>query len=230
MDEGYMGFHLAQSIDNEMAKLCPQKQPTITMLTQAVVNADDPAFAKPEKLIGEYYTEEEARKFAEETGAQYVNTGEKGWRRIVASPHPAGFCEEETLKTLLEHHDVIIAAGGGGIPVVKDDYGYRGVAAVIDKDFAAAKLAEMLDADTLLILSEADRVSLNAGTADEKNLTEWTTTEAKEQLEQINQPGMRNKVEAAILFAESGMGRKAVIANVHHALEAADGGAGTLIQ
>lgn len=230
MDEGYMGFHLAQSIDNEMAKICPQKQPTITMLTQAIVDEKDPAFDDPEKLIGEYYPEDEARKFMQETDTKYVDTGEKGWRRVVASPKPIGFCEEDTLKALLNHHDMIIAAGGGGIPVVKDDYGYRGVAAVIDKDFAAAKLAEMLDADILLILAEADQVSLNAGTADEKNLTEWTTMEAKKQLEQISQSGMRNKVEAAVMFAESGMGRKAVIANVYHALDAADGRSGTLIQ
>lgn len=230
MDEGYMGFHLAQSIDNELARICPQKQPTITMLTQAIVDEDDPAFKDPKKLIGEYYPEEEARKFMEETGVQYVNTGEKGWRRVVASPKPVGFCEEDTLKALLDHHDMIIAAGGGGIPVVKDDYGYRGVPAVIDKDFAAAKLAEMLDADMLLILAEAHQVSLNEGTPEEQKLTEWTTTEAQKQLEELTQPGMRNKVEAAITFAGSGLGRKAVIANVHHALDAADGRSGTLIQ
>ncbi|MBD5559938.1 MAG: carbamate kinase [Clostridia bacterium] len=230
MDEGYMGFHLAQSIDNEMAKTCPQKQPTITILTQAVVDEKDPAFENPTKMIGEYYTEEQAKKYSEETGDKYVKVGDKGWRRIIASPKPVGFCEETTLKTLLNQHDMIIAAGGGGIPVARDEYGYKGIPAVIDKDVAAEKLAEMLDADMLLLLVHTDKVILDDGTPEGHEVSEITAEDAKKQMDRLKQIGMQTKVAAAVDFAESGMGRKAIIANVHHALEAADGRSGTIIK
>lgn len=221
MDEGYMGFHLAQEIDNILNGKKPERAPTVTFLTQAVVKEDDPAFSSPDKAIGEYYTKEQAEAYARETGNTYADKGEKGWRRVVPSPMPVDFLEASTIRTLADHHDMIIAAGGGGIPVVRKEHGWKGVPAIIDKDFAAAKLAELLEADMLLILAAAEHAALEE--------TEWTSQEAHEKLDGMKDPGACNKIRAALMFTESGAGRTAVIADVYRALDAVEGRCGTRI-
>lgn len=228
MDEGYMGFHLAQEIDNILNQKIPDRAPTVTFLTQAVVEENDPAFQHPDKAIGEYYTKEQAEEFSKATGNTYADKGKKGWRRIAPSPKPTDFLEAPVIRTLADHHDVIIAAGGGGIPVIKQENGWKGVAAVIDKDYAAAKLAELLEADMLLILAAARHASLELGGAEE-GAAQWTSQEAHERLESMTESGERNKLAAALNFTESGAGRIAVIADVHKALDAVEGRSGTKI-
>ncbi len=232
LSQGYIGYHLQNGI---LRELRIEKMPwhVATVVTQIEVNANDPAFKNPTKPIGAFYTEEEAKKLmAENPGSVYKEDSGRGWRQMVASPKPIDIVEKDSILNLLDHEFIVIACGGGGIPVVKNaDGDYEGVPAVIDKDFASAKLAELVDADYLFILTAVDRVCINFGKPDQEALEEISVERARELSAQGHfAPGsMLPKVEAAITFAESKKGRRAVIASLEKAPLAMKGESGTII-
>ena len=164
MSQGYIGYHLQQAIDQELMRNGIEDTVVITMLTQVIVDENDPAFENPTKPIGSYYDEATARRLMEETGYQYKEDAGRGWRRVVPSPEPVSIYERISLNTLINAKHVVIAGGGGGIPVVREEgCGYHGVPAVVDKDLAAEKLAELVNADVFVILTAVDRVAINFG-------------------------------------------------------------------
>lgn len=232
MSQGYIGFHLQKGIKKELRR---EGMPwhVATVVTQIVVDPDDPAFQNPTKPIGSFYTKEEAERLMDENPQIcFKEDAGRGYRRMVASPKPVDIAEKDSILNLLDHEFIVIACGGGGVPVIRDEYGdYQSVSAVIDKDFASAKLAELVDADYLFILTAVDRVAINYGKPDQRDLTEITVDEAEKLCQEGHfAPGsMLPKVEAAMKFAGSKMGRRAVIASLEKAPLAMVGESGTLI-
>lgn len=232
MSQGYIGFHLQNGIKKELRK---QGMPwhVETIVTQVVVDQDDPAFANPTKPIGSYYDEDTAKALMEShPGEVYAEDAGRGWRKMVPSPKPIDIVERDSIVNLLDQEFIVIACGGGGIPVIKDENGdYQGVSAVIDKDFASAKLAELVDADYLFILTAVDRVAINWGKPNQTELAQLTIEEAIKYCEegQFAPGSMLPKVQAAIQFAQSGKNKKAVIASLEKASLAMKGSTGTLI-
>ena len=169
MSQGYIGYHLQNGIHNEMQKRGINKC-VATVVTQVLVDEKDPAFQKPSKPIGAFYTKEQAEKIHEEKGYTMVEDAGRGYRQVVPSPKPVDVIEKEAVKTLISAGHVVITVGGGGIPVIEKDGKLVGTPAVIDKDFASAKLAELIDADMLIILPAVDRVAINWGKPDQKSL------------------------------------------------------------
>lgn len=229
MSQGYIGYHLQQAIDAELVRNGRDDIPVITMLTQVIVDKNDPAFQHPTKPIGGYYSREEAAMLAKETGHTYSEDAGRGWRRVVASPKPIGIYETMTLKALMDAKQVIIAGGGGGIPVIKDEFGYRGVSAVVDKDFAAAKLAELVGADHMFILTAVSKVAINFGKPNQQDLDDMKVEDAERYIKEghFAKGSMLPKIEAAIGFAKTG--KVAVIAALEETAEALKGRAGTAI-
>jgi len=230
MTQGYIGYHLTQCLMNELAARKINKQ-VGTVLTQVVVDKNDPAFQAPVKPIGEYFTEEYAARLIAETGKKYVEDSGRGWRLVVPSPKPIDICEKDVIKLLVDNNIVTMAGGGGGMPVLATDGGFVGIDAVIDKDFTAAKIAELISADCLFIITAVDRVKINFGKPDEKSLETITIAEAKQYISEGHfAPGsMLPKVEASLEFVTSGSGRKAIIGALDLAEEAINGKSGTAI-
>ncbi len=232
LSQGYIGYHLQNGIQREL-RIEGMPWHVATVVTQVEVDPNDPAFKNPTKPIGAFYTEEEAKQLmAANPGAVYKEDAGRGWRQMVASPRPVDIVEKDSILNLLDHEFIVIACGGGGIPVIKDvDGDYEGVPAVIDKDFASAKLAELTDADYFFILTAVDRVCINYGKPNQEELTEITVARAKELAAEGHfAPGsMLPKVEAAIAFASSKPGRRAVIASLEKAPLAMEGKSGTVI-
>ena len=232
MSQGYIGYHLQNGILREL-RIEGMPWHVATVVTQMEVDPNDPAFKNPTKPIGAFYTKEEAeRLMADNPGAVFKEDAGRGWRQMVPSPKPLNIVERDSILNLLDHEFIVIACGGGGIPVIRDaDGDYEGVPAVIDKDFASAKLAELCDADYLFILTAVDRVCINFGKPDQEELTELTVERAKALAAQGQfAPGsMLPKVEAAIQFATSKPGRRAVIASLEKAPLAMKGESGTVI-
>lgn len=232
MSQGYIGFHLQKGIKKELRR---EGMPwhVATVVTQIVVDLADPAFQNPTKPIGSFYTKEEAEKMMEENPQLFMKEDAgRGYRKMVASPKPMDIAERDSILNLLDHEFIVIACGGGGIPVILDENGdYKSVPAVIDKDFASAKLAELVDADYLFILTAVDRVAINYGKPDQRDLAEITVSEAEELCRQgYFAPGsMLPKVQAAMKFAAGKAGRKAVIASLEKAPLAMVGESGTQI-
>ena len=230
MSQGYIGYHIQQALRQ---KLCQRgiRLPVATLVTQVVVDQNDPAFQKPSKPIGPFYGEAEAKRLAQEKGYTVREDAGRGWRRVVPSPKPVDILEKDALDTLLGKA-IVITCGGGGIPVVKkaEDV-YEGVAAVIDKDFAAEAVAEHVEADVLLILTEVEHVAINFGKPDQKNLDRLTVADARKYIgEGQFAPGsMLPKVEAAVKFVEARPGKRAVISSLYHAVDAIEGKTGTEI-
>ena len=179
MSQGYIGYHLQQAIDEELVARGLADIPVVSMLTQVVVDPKDPAFANPTKPIVGYYSEDEAKKLMAERDDVYVDDAGRGWRRVVPSPKPVDIYEKISLKTLVDAGQVVIACGGGGIPVIYQGTRYKGVDAVIDKDFAAAKMAALIDADVFIILTAVDHVFVNFGTANQKAVENTSVAELK---------------------------------------------------
>ena len=203
-----------------------------TILTQVEVDAHDPAFDNPTKPIGAFMTQEEADKLVKEKGYKVVEDAGRGYRRVVASPKPKSIIEIDTIRSLVENDYVVVACGGGGIPVfVTEGHHLKGAAAVIDKDFAAEKLAEDLDADFLIILTAVEKVALNFGKPDETWLSDLPVEQAKAYAAAGHfAPGsMLPKVQAAVKFAESKKGRTALITLLEKAKEGIAGQTGTHI-
>ncbi|MDR1183906.1 MAG: carbamate kinase [Coriobacteriales bacterium] len=229
MSQGYIGYHLQQAIDKEMVARGYHEVPVVAMLTQVVVDQGDPAFLNPTKPIGGYFSEEEAQRLMRETNDVYREDAGRGWRRVVPSPKPIDIYEKETLRALLDDNQVVIACGGGGVPVVYSGMRYHGVDAVVDKDFAAARLAHLVEADILLILTAVDRVCINFNQPDCKPLETMTLAEAKGYMEQgcFAAGSMLPKVEAACSFVVGDPDRRAIIGSLDKALQAVQGQSGT---
>ena len=230
MSQGYIGYHIQQALRKSLEKR-NRHLPVVTVITQMVVDEHDPAFSNPAKPIGPFYTEEEARALEKEKGYVMKEDAGRGWRRVVASPEPLEIVEIDTIKTLWDS-TITVTCGGGGIPVIRNaDGSLRGVAAVIDKDLAAERLAEGMSADILMILTEVEQVCLNFNKPDQKALADISVAEAKQYVQEGHfAPGsMLPKMQAAIRFAESKPGRKAIITSLYKAEEALAGKTGTVI-
>lgn len=231
MSQSYIGYDLQNAIREELLNRGINK-PVACIVSQVVVDKNDPAFQKPTKPIGQFMSETEAKALAEKEGYTVVEDSGRGWRRVVASPKPAGIVEIETIRALSKAGQTVIACGGGGIPVMKTGNGLKGAAAVIDKDFASCLLAQELDADFLIVLTAVEKVAVHFGKPDQKWLDEMTTTQAKEYCEQGEfAPGsMLPKVQAGIAFAESKKGRTTLITLLEKAKEGIEGKTGTIIK
>jgi len=232
MSQGYIGYDLQNLIGEELDRR-ETGMHIATVLTQVSVDPDDPAFQNPTKPIGAFMTEAEAKKLADEKGINVAEDAGRGWRQVVASPKPKEIIEIHTIKALLDQNHAVIAVGGGGIPVIwTDKYHLKGVPAVIDKDFASECLAEQLDADMLIILTAVEKVAINFGKPDQKELDTLTPAEARKYIaeKQFAAGSMLPKVEAAVKFAESKPGRVAIITLLEKAKEGIDGKTGTRIQ
>ncbi len=230
MTQGYIGYHLQQSIEAELERRGIVK-PVATVVTQVEVSKDDPAFEHPTKPIGSFYTKEEAEKIVAETGYIFTEDAGRGYRRVVPSPIPVSIVELDVVETLVKNGVIVITVGGGGIPVVKEEYGYSGVAAVIDKDRASARLALDLKADMLVILTAVEKVSVNFRKPDQRDLSEMTLEEAKRYIEEGHfAPGsMLPKVESCISYLEAYPNGKALITSLEKAKDALRGETGTII-
>ncbi|MGI5948972.1 carbamate kinase [Peptoniphilus sp.] len=231
MSQGYIGYHLQNAIRHEFKEI-GRDVPVVTVITQVLVDKNDEAFKNPTKPIGSFYTEEEAKKIAEETGYDFKEDAGRGYRRVVASPMPVDIIEKESLRDLYAARNVIIACGGGGIPVVEEDGEYIGVAAVIDKDFSCEKMAEVMDADVLVILTAVDKVAINFGKPNEEWLDEMGIEDCEKYIDEGHfAPGsMLPKVKAAMSFVKSKEGRKALITSLECADDAIAGKNGTWIK
>ncbi len=231
MSQGYIGYHLQNAIREELLNR-DMKVPVATVVTQVIVDKDDQAFTNPTKPIGSFYSKEEADKLAADKGYIMVEDAGRGYRRVVASPLPVDVAEKETVKTLVDNGHVVITVGGGGIPVIKEGNKLVGVPAVIDKDFASSKVAEILDADYLIILTAVEKVAINFGKPEEKWLSELSIDDCNKYIDEGHfAPGsMLPKVKAAMKFAESKSGRRSLITSLEKAAEGIAGKTGTLIR
>ena len=231
MSQGYIGYHIQQGLSKVLRHRGSKKE-VATVVTQVVVDQNDPKFQNPSKPIGPFYKEDEAKALAAEKGYVMKEDAGRGWRRVVASPMPVEIVELDAVKCLVDNGFVVVSVGGGGIPVIRNANGdLEGTAAVIDKDLASEKLAEDLDADALVILTAVEKVSINYNKPNQKDLDTLTVDEAKKYIAEGHfAPGsMLPKVEAAIKFVESKKGRKSIITSLDKAVEALDGKAGTVI-
>lgn len=231
MSQGYIGYHIQQSMHEALIRIKKEHIPVVTIVTQMVVDKDDPAFKNPTKPIGPFYTEAEAKAISAERHYVMKEDAGRGWRRVVASPIPTRIVEIDSIKRLWDS-TIVVFAGGGGIPVVqREDGSYEGVAAVIDKDYAAELLAEQVGVDTLLILTEVEKVAINFNKPNQKDLDSMTVAEAERYIAEGHfAPGsMLPKVQAAVKFAKSGEGRKAIITSLFKAVDALEGKTGTHI-
>jgi carbamate kinase len=229
MSQGYIGYDVQNALREELLDRGINK-PVATIITQTLVDENDPAFADPSKPIGAFYTEQEADDMTKRGYSMKQDAG-RGWRRVVASPKPIGIVESETVRALLEAGHVPVTVGGGGIPVKKTEGRHlKGTSAVVDKDFASAKLAEELGADMLIILTAVEKVAVNFGKPGQEWLSEMSAEEAHYIGEGHFAPGsMLPKVEAALAFVKSGPGRKAMITMLSKARDGLAGKTGTVI-
>lgn len=230
MSQGYIGYHIQQALRYALKKRC-RDIPVVTIVTQVVVDKNDPAFQDPTKPIGPFYGEEEAAEISREKGYITKEDSGRGWRRVVASPMPVRIVEFSCLKELWDT-TIVITAGGGGIPVIeKEDGSLEGIAAVIDKDLAAARLASDIGADVLMILTEVEKVFLNFNKPDQKNLDQITVAEAEKYIAEGHfAPGsMLPKIQAAVKYVKQNPGKKAIITSLFKSLEALEGKTGTVI-
>ncbi|GAA0121144.1 MAG: carbamate kinase [Clostridium argentinense] len=228
--QGYIGYHLQNAISEELTRRNINK-PVATIITQVVVDKDDKGFENPTKPIGSFYSKEEAEKLEKEQGYVMKEDAGRGYRRVVASPKPIDVIEKNIIKYLVDSDNIVISCGGGGIPVVKEGLEVKGVAAVIDKDFAAEKLAEILDADCLLILTAVERVCINYNKPEEKSLETMTLEEVDKYIAegQFAPGSMLPKVEACKKFVMYGDNKVAIIASLSKAKEALKGLSGTKV-
>ena len=228
--QGNIGYMIQQCLRNELQSRGVEKE-TATVVTQVLVDKDDPAFQKPSKPVGSFMEKEEALAHQQDDGWAIVEDSGRGWRRVVASPLPIDIVEKNIVKSLIGEGCLVVSVGGGGIPVIKGEAGYEGVAAVIDKDYASALLANILGADMLLISTAVDQVALNYGKENQQNLGELTLAEAK----QYHTDGhfaagsMGPKIKAIIDYLEAG-GKEALVTSPEQIARALKGETGTWIR
>lgn len=216
MSQGYIGYDLQNAIRSELLARGIYK-PVATILTQVVIDPYDDAFGEPEKIIGRTLTAEEAE--AEEDKGNYVTEVADGqYRRILAAPKPQRIVELETVRALTDAGQIVIAAGGGGIPVMEQGIDLHGASAIIEKDLASGLLAESLNADTLLILTSVEKVSLNLGTDKERPIDTLTAEEAEKYISEghFAKGSMLPKIQAGISFIRQGEGRRTIITDIAH--------------
>lgn len=231
MSQGMIGYHMQQGLTKSL-RARGNGTGVATIVTQVVVDPTDPAFEKPSKPIGPFYSEEEAKKLQDEKGYSVKEDAGRGWRRVVASPKPVEIVELPEVECLIDGGFVVITVGGGGIPVIRDSNGdLVGTAAVIDKDLASERLAEDVNADALLILTAVEQVCLNYGKENEKRLSTISLAKAEQYIAEGHfAPGsMLPKIQAACKFAASKSGRRAIITSLDKAVDALNGKAGTVI-
>lgn len=231
MSQGYIGYHLQQAIQRELKARNIQKE-CASVITQVVVDADDPGFKNPTKPVGSFYSKEEADKIAKEKGFIFVEDAGRGYRRVVPSPIPKRIVELKVVEQLVKNGDIVITVGGGGIPVVETADGLQGVAAVIDKDRSSALLAQDIGADKLIILTAVDRVCINFNKPDQKELPTMTLSEAEKYIgEKQFAPGsMLPKVQSCMEFVKNNThGGQALITSLQKAALALKGETGTVI-
>lgn len=231
MTEGSIGFWLQNAMQNELTKAGIDKS-VATVVTQVLVDKEDPAFENPTKPIGPFYSEEEAKAEMEKSNDTFKEDAGRGWRKVVPSPKPKGIKEIEAIQTLIDNKQLVIAGGGGGIPVVEAADGtLEGVEAVIDKDFASQTLAGLIDADLFIVLTGVDNVYVNFNQSDQKKLENVTVAELEEYIQQDQfAPGsMLPKVQATMAFVSEKPGSKAVITSLENLENLIESDAGTII-
>ena len=231
MTEGSIGFWLQNAMQNELTKAGIDKS-VATVVTQVLVDKEDPAFENPTKPIGPFYSEEEAKAEMEKSNDTFKEDAGRGWRKVVPSPKPKGIKAIEAIQTLIDNKQLVIAGGGGGIPVVEAADGtLEGVEAVIDKDFASQTLAGLIDADLFIVLTGVDNVYVNFNQPDQKKLENVTVAELEEYIQQDQfAPGsMLPKVQATMAFVSEKPGSKAVITSLENLENLIESDAGTII-
>ena len=230
MSQGYIGYHLQNAIGNELTARGLRKD-VATVVTQVLVDENDPAFQHPTKPIGSFYDKVAADRIMAQRGCTMVEDAGRGWRQVVPSPKPVDVIEKNTVRALVDSGTVVITVGGGGIPVVRRNGRLVGTPAVIDKDFASAKLAELLNADMLIILTAVEKVAINFGKHDQQWLSDLTPELARQYIAegQFAPGSMLPKVQAALSFAESAPGRVALITLLEKAKDGIEGKTGTRV-
>ena len=230
MSQGYIGYHLQQAIQEELRRNKIQKG-CAAIVTQVVVDAADEAFKNPTKPVGMFYDKETADQLAAEKGFTMKEDAGRGYRRVVPSPKPVRIVELDMVNQLVEAGNIVITVGGGGIPVTRQGNHLKGASAVIDKDFASCLIAQQVDADVLIILTAVEKCAINFGKPDQQWLDNITTEQARQYCKegQFAPGSMLPKVEAAIKFAESAPGRRALITLLEKARDGIDGKTGTVI-
>jgi len=229
--QGMIGYMLQRALSSELESGGP-KLAVVTIVSQTLVDAEDPAFRNPTKPVGPFYSANEAKQLRESKGWHVVSDSGRGYRRVVPSPTPLDILEKETIIRLFETGTVVISVGGGGVPVIREKNGtIRGVEAVLDKDRTAALLATTLGVETLLILTDVEKVFVNYGKPDQRALDRVTVQECKKYLSESQFPegSMGPKIESAVSFLSGSSGRRVVIASLEMAEEALKGTAGTTI-
>ena len=226
MSQGYIGYHLQQSLQNELHQRGMEKD-VVTTVTQVVVDPSDPAFENPTKPVGDFYTKEQAAQIEQEKGYTFVEDAGRGYRQVVPSPLPKRIVELNSIETLIENGTLVIAAGGGGVPVVEEGGALTGVPAVIDKDRSSALLADNVDADQLIILTAVDYVYINYN----QKLTELSQAQAQELIDagQFPAGSMLPKIQACLSFVKGHPERKAIITSLAGLDQALEGKLGTVI-
>ncbi|AXH08248.1 carbamate kinase [Limosilactobacillus fermentum] len=230
MSQGYIGYQLQQSLQNELHQRGMEKD-VVTTVTQVVVDPSDPAFENPTKPVGDFYTKEQAAQIEQEKGYTFVEDAGRGYRQVVPSPLPKRIVELNSIETLIENGTLVIAAGGGGVPVVEEGGALTGVPAVIDKDRSSALLADNVDADQLIILTAVDYVYINYNQPDEQKLTELSQAQAQELIDagQFPAGSMLPKIQACLSFVKGHPERKAIITSLAGLDQALEGKLGTVI-
>ena len=230
MSEGYIGYHIQNALYNSFKQNNINKS-VVTLITQVLVDPEDPLFLHPSKPIGSFYNKEQAEIISKEKGYIMKEDAGRGYRRVVASPLPIDIIEKESIKSLLDNGQVVICAGGGGIPVIRKDNKLEGVAAVIDKDYASAKLASLIDADYLVILTAVNNVHLNHGKENEVILKDVKKADMAKYLEEghFAKGSMYPKVQAVLNFLKDN-NKTAVIASLDNAKDAFKLKAGTIVR
>ena len=231
MSQGYIGYHLQQSIQEELVRRNMRRN-CVTVLTQVVVDKKDPAFTHPTKPIGSFYTKEEADKLYIERGYVFKEDAGRGYRRVVPSPEPKKIVETKTIELLLKNKNIVIAGGGGGIPVVYHYNKLKGVDAVIDKDKTSARIAIDIKADVFLILTAVEKVCINYNTANEKQIDFLTPALARRYMQtgEFKEGSMLPKIEACLQFVENNRrNAQALITSLDKAKQALEGKTGTVI-
>lgn len=229
MSQAYIGYDLQNALKEEYLNRGINKSVT-SIITQVIVDKNDPAFENPTKPIGPFMSEEEAED-ARKRGMIVVEDSGRGYRRVVASPKPKDIVEIDTVKTLIEAGEVVIACGGGGIPVIKEGNNLKGVGAVIDKDFASALMSEKINADSFVVLTAVEKVAIKFGTPNQEWLSDLSIEQAEKYIEdkEFAEGSMLPKVRAAISFAKSGNGKTALITSLEKAADGLAGKTGTVI-
>jgi len=229
--QGMIGYMFQRALRSELGSRGPNL-PVITIVSQTLVDAEDPAFKNPTKPVGPFYTAKEAQQLRETKGWHIISDSGRGYRRVVPSPTPLDIIEKETIIRLFETGTVVIGVGGGGVPVIREENGeLRGVEAVLDKDRTAALLAKILGVETLLILTDVDKVFINYAKSDQRALDKVTVQECRKYLAEGQFPSgsMGPKIESAVSFLQDSTGKRVVIASLEMAEEALKGRAGTTI-